>query len=226
MRSASSSEAVAAQAVRPRTAAAAPSRTARPTARRSPWCWSRCRPGARTGGRLSRTRRGVRGRRHARPTAARTSSRTGRGCGGRARRRSRSRGRPPRPRAAFRCAPCAPRRAAPARGVGVAAQRRVDLGQVALHPVEQRVEADRGVAGDVGAERTEAAGRIEARLAHRAIALVEERRQLVGVGRVVARPRRRGGRGTRRARDRSGRRPAASRSPATTSGAGPSPWSK
>ena len=59
-----------------------------------------------------------------------------------------------------------------------------DLGAVALHLIQQAVQAHRGVAGDVHAEGPEPGRRIEARLPHRPVALVEERRERVG-GAVV-----------------------------------------
>ncbi len=54
-----------------------------------------------------------------------------------------------------------------------------------LHEIEQRVQTHRVVVDDVDAERPEAVRRIEAGLAHRAVALVEEGCQLVLPGIVV-----------------------------------------
>jgi hypothetical protein len=80
-----------------------------------------------------------------------------------------------------------PRPLAPAPGRVGLAQQLLDLRGVLLHLVEERVETHRRVVDHVDVQRSEALGRVEARFAHRAVALVEERRQPVGLRVVVAR---------------------------------------
>ncbi len=62
-----------------------------------------------------------------------------------------------------------------------------DFRRLHLHQVEQRIQADRSVVDDIHAERTEAIRRIEAGLPHRPVALVEQRRESIGLSVVILR---------------------------------------
>ena len=141
----------------------------------------------------SRTRAGLLRRGQARPERVERGGELVVRGASRSRSCSRGRGPPSRPTGSGRRPAGAPRaRSVPRAAASASPERRCAISRgVLLHPVEQRVQADRHVVDDVHAERAEAVRGVEARLAHRAVALVEERRRAGPALRVVEAARRR-----------------------------------